>query len=1607
MDSTIIIQTQGSWILQTQEQTIDLTVPQPYEFTFSTGTIGPSGVVNAIYPLQYDPNAKEISIASGYYALASDLSNYLTITDAQATYAPLISPTLQGTPLAPTASQGTATTQIATTAFVDSWFAPKANPTFTGIVTVPTATEGDNSGKASSTAFVATALSAGLATKANLVHTHSISQVIGLQTALDGKQEVGDYATNSYVDSTFQPISGMSAYYLASNPAGYITNASLGGYATENWVTSQGYETASHAASTYYLASNPSNFITSSALSGYATESWVLGKNYITSSALSPYLLSSTAASTYQPIGDYATNPYVNGTFQTLSGMSAYYLASNPSGYITNAALSGYATESWVSEKGYETATHAASTYQPIGDYATNTSLTNGLALKANVSHTHDASAIVSGVIDLARIPIIPSQVQVVSTQNSIANLTVAEQAQITGAGVLVTTTDGNRWVYSGSGSKTSEASYVKVADITPDWSEISNKPAFGTMSLEATTDWLSKAGNLSGLTSVSTARTNLGLGTMAVETATNYLAKSGNLSGLTSTSTARANLGLGSMATESASSYYLASNPAGYITNAALGGYATESWVTSKGYLTAPYNPFDQSLNKANSVEFNGVTVSDTSGTSSTAVTISNNGFYTLEYGFGYPLRTALTNNGLFLSTGSITFPDNTVQTTAYTGATNPFNQDLNTTDTVQFGGLSLVDGVSNTGVFSQPNRLELTGTSGLDGGVYASGSNVAFSLTNGTTTVQMDLGGITFPDGTTQSSAAVTPDLTPYAQKATTNTFTASQVISVADNTNAALRVTQTGTGESFRVEDSTSPDSTPFVITNDGRVGIGRQPTAGYLLDVAGNFVVAGSQHSLLLASSGVQITQTSGSASTFTITNSGTGNSFVVNDESGDTTPFVINAAGNVGIGVSNPSFALQVGGAFYASQSSYELALNSAAGVTIGTPVGGTANALTITNRGNSASFRVNDDASDTTPFIVDAGGNVGVKTATPAYDLDINGTANLTTLRFADGTTQTTAYTGATNPFDQSLNTTDSPTFDTVYVNAGVSFGAIGGLTQTQLTLSSGGSLMTVSDTSITFPDSTVQTTAFPPAGGTTAQYIDGTGVLQTFPTTFTANKVTATVYNQTGSVITKGQVVYVNGAHGKLPTVALAIATGDSTSAGTYGLVQSDIADMSSGTIVIAGVIENIDTFAYEDGDKVYLSPVTAGGWTTTKPHAPDHLVYIGVITRKHPTQGTIQLRIANGFELSELHDVQALSPSNADGIFFDDSDDQWKTRGLSYILGSGNETLGGLIKDGLVNANAPSSSNPYSTLGDVESSVNAYAASITPVLPTTDEKSALSNANLPSASNPFLTLTGTPVASETTQGIIELANKAQVETPTSTSLGLSPIRARDFARRFLLKRGIVQFQASLTTQVSGTGAGYSQLLSYSNVTPANAGIAGFARGYSIVNTSDPTHISANGGWLNFSKEEGFSQAVYLSNASSTAGIRTMMIIGEANSLTAGVALGDPTNKRIGVSHTSGGNILLMVHNGTTLTFVDSGATPPTSGSRKYYIEVIWDGTGYAEMYVKDALGNEFSCSTTNAPIGSPQSVVHSSYCLQVSSSTTHTAIVNLSPSNPAFYFA
>lgn len=175
----------------------------------------------------------------------------------------------------------------------------------------------------------------------------------------------------------------------------------------------------------------------------------------------------------------------------------------------------------------------------------------------------------------------------------------------------------------------------------------------------------------------------------------------------------------------------------------------------------------------------------------------------------------------------------------------------------------------------------------------------------------------------------------------------------------------------------------------------------------------------------------------------------------------------------------------------------------------------------------------------------------------------------------------------------------------------------------------------------------------------TTAYVTNAIASSTTSPST---QKVTKTVRNATGSIVPKRSVVYINGANGTHPTISLAQANAESTSYRTFGITESDIAINGDGVVVIIGEVLNVDTGSFADGDQLYLSPTVAGGITNVKPSAPNHMVYVGVVTRANNNNGKIEVNIANGYELQELHNVSITTPANGDFLGYDAG--LWKNR-------------------------------------------------------------------------------------------------------------------------------------------------------------------------------------------------------------------------------------------------------------------------------------------------------------------------------------------------------
>jgi len=154
-------------------------------------------------------------------------------------------------------------------------------------------------------------------------------------------------------------------------------------------------------------------------------------------------------------------------------------------------------------------------------------------------------------------------------------------------------------------------------------------------------------------------------------------------------------------------------------------------------------------------------------------------------------------------------------------------------------------------------------------------------------------------------------------------------------------------------------------------------------------------------------------------------------------------------------------------------------------------------------------------------------------------------------------------------------------------------------------------------------------------------------------------------------------QAVRVSGAQGQRLAVAYAQANNDNNSADTIGLVTETIPTNQEGFVMTVGSLEGINTTGslqgetWTDGDVIYLSPTTAGALTNVKPSAPGHIVVIGYVEYAHANNGKIYVKVMNGWELEELHDV-APTPYIDKGVLYrDTATNLWKSATISTLLG------------------------------------------------------------------------------------------------------------------------------------------------------------------------------------------------------------------------------------------------------------------------------------------------------------------------------------------------
>ena len=160
-----------------------------------------------------------------------------------------------------------------------------------------------------------------------------------------------------------------------------------------------------------------------------------------------------------------------------------------------------------------------------------------------------------------------------------------------------------------------------------------------------------------------------------------------------------------------------------------------------------------------------------------------------------------------------------------------------------------------------------------------------------------------------------------------------------------------------------------------------------------------------------------------------------------------------------------------------------------------------------------------------------------------------------------------------------------------------------------------------------------------------------------------------ARVVNKTGTNLTEAgyQAVRVSGAQGGRLKVDLARGDNDGNSLDTLGLVTENIAVNQEGFVTISGLVRGINTTGnlqgetWADGDDIYVSPTTFGGVTNIPPTAPNHSVRLGYVVQSNASNGSIFVKVDNGYELGELHDVVDNSTTSSYGDLLVKSGSVW----------------------------------------------------------------------------------------------------------------------------------------------------------------------------------------------------------------------------------------------------------------------------------------------------------------------------------------------------------
>jgi hypothetical protein len=177
-------------------------------------------------------------------------------------------------------------------------------------------------------------------------------------------------------------------------------------------------------------------------------------------------------------------------------------------------------------------------------------------------------------------------------------------------------------------------------------------------------------------------------------------------------------------------------------------------------------------------------------------------------------------------------------------------------------------------------------------------------------------------------------------------------------------------------------------------------------------------------------------------------------------------------------------------------------------------------------------------------------------------------------------------------------------------------------------------------------------------------------------------------VRNDTGNIIQNGTAVYCSGVAGGSGRIEASPMMGNIDPVQFLGLATQDINNGVNGVVTYFGYVRGLDTRGTANtaisvgdetwavGDKLYVHPTAAGKLTNVEPEAPNVKICVASIMIRNQTAGVMFVRPTSNLDMTDLSDVQITSPASDQILLYDNN--RWENVNFGIDIDT-TPTLGG----------------------------------------------------------------------------------------------------------------------------------------------------------------------------------------------------------------------------------------------------------------------------------------------------------------------------------------